>query len=91
MASKLSKNSPAVKLLRSKFDRGLVTPDMTPADVRETEPLFKAHKPTNWRTCFNNMKKEYEIENSGILLLFLYRFYNFFYCFIFLFKFIHFN
>lgn len=69
MASKLSKNSAALRL-RRKFEKGLVTPEMAPANMRETYPLFKAHKPRNLRTCFDNMKKEYHQENAGKVFIY---------------------
>lgn len=68
MALEISKKSAAVRLLRRKFEKGFVTPDMKPSYMREIDPVFMTHKPNNFRTCFNNIGKECFTQNLVNLL-----------------------
>lgn len=47
----------AVKLLRTKFVNGEITGRENPKAVWEAEPVFQKHKLTNFRACYNNMKR----------------------------------
>ena len=60
----LTKLSPAVKLLRSKFERGDLTRTERPNTVWEADSCFQQHSLSSFRTRFSRMKKEYE-NSSG--------------------------
>ena len=55
---RLTRNSEAVKLLRSKFQSGQLTGNETPKRVYESHPIFLRHTLTSFRTCYNRLKKE---------------------------------
>lgn len=59
MAPRLTKGSKAVKLLRSKFQKGEITGKEDPKLVWQSDDVFKQHKLPNFRTCYNNVKKDF--------------------------------
>ena len=63
--NQLSKNSEAVRLLREKFECNEITGDETPKQAWLMDPLFQQYKLENFRTCYNNMKKEYQSGSSN--------------------------
>lgn len=57
--SRLTKGSKAVSLLYSLFQSGKLGRDSEPKPIWLSNPLFMNHKIQNFRTCFNNVKKEF--------------------------------
>ena len=57
-ASKAHKNSPASKLLGSKFESRELSRDEDPKSVWESNQVFLGGSLVNFRACYNNMKKE---------------------------------
>ena len=64
MTGKLFKGSKAVLLLRAKFERGEIAGKESSKSIRESESIFKEHKLSNFRACFNNMKREYTVDSK---------------------------
>lgn len=64
-APKLTKNSPAMLLLRRKLDSGEINLSESPKRVWESEPIFRRHKLATFRAQFNRMKKDYNDNESG--------------------------
>ena len=54
------KKSLAVRMLRSKFEKGEVTGGESPKSVWESDDVFQKHKLSNFRTCYNAMGVEFE-------------------------------
>ena len=61
---RLTKSSDAVIKLREKLERGELKGTEDPKQVWLSEPLFQMHKIENFRTCWNNLKKEFKNSNS---------------------------
>ena len=73
---KLTRNSEAVQLLLSKFESGLISKDADARSVWESEIIVKRHNLPNFRTCFNNMRKEFfppagKLQSNTCILCFL--------------------
>ena len=52
----LTKRSNAVRLLRSKFEKGELTGNEQPKAAWKSEETFQKHKLGNFRTCYNAMR-----------------------------------
>lgn len=65
--TRLTKTSRAVKLLRSKFETGEVTGREDPKEFWQSEVVFQEHKLTNFRTCYNNIRKDFEGQHGKLL------------------------
>lgn len=56
---RLTADSQAVRLLREKFESGAIDPAHTASRVRNSEYIFQRYPLTNFRTCYNKLKREY--------------------------------
>ncbi len=55
---------PGRKITSAKFMKGEITGNETPKSVHESEALFREHRLSNFKTCYNNMAKEF-INSNG--------------------------
>lgn len=67
---RLTKKSLAVRLLRTKFEKGALTGEEQPKAVWESDAVFQKHKLANFRTCYNSMRLEFGAndESNGMFL-----------------------
>lgn len=56
--SRLTRDSQAVVKLTALFSDGKIAPGTEPKAVWLSDPVFHVHKLHNFRTCFNNIRKE---------------------------------
>ena len=56
---RLTKKPLAVRMLRSKFEKGEVTGGESLKSVWESDDAFQKHKVGNFRTCYNAMGGEF--------------------------------
>lgn len=56
--ARLTRDSKAVVKLQEMFASGQITGTEEPKAVWLADPVFHAHKLNNFRTCFNNIKKD---------------------------------
>lgn len=86
--SRLTKSSKAVSLLYSMFESGQLGKNSDPKPVWLSNPVFMNHKIQNFRTCFNNIKKEIfgQTVDEGTRHVFQFNFLilDFYYSYIFL-------
>ena len=57
--SRLTRDSQAVVKLIEGFANGSISTSSEPKTVWTSDPVFSAHKLNNFRTCFNNIRKEF--------------------------------
>lgn len=64
--ARLTRDSKAVVLIQELIASGKINQSTEPKAVWLSDPIFQAHKLANFRTCFNNIKKEASaIPNDG--------------------------
>lgn len=68
---KLTANSPARLLLLQKFLNGDIRGDEDPKEVWQSEDVFMEHKLSNFRTHYNNMRRN-PPKKDGKLYIFLF-------------------
>ena len=56
--SRLTRDSKAVVLIQELLASRKITQSTERKTVWLTDPIFQAHKLANFRTCFNNIKRE---------------------------------
>ena len=64
---KLTNSSIAVKLLRAKLESGQLSGNEAPKSVWESDPTFKMHSLSNFRTCYNKLRRELDIPDGELL------------------------
>lgn len=69
MSLKLTANSAARKLLVQEFANGEITGDEDPKDVWESDSIFQQHKLSNFRTHYNNLRRNRVAQSDGIYFL----------------------
>lgn len=61
---KLTKKSDAVRYLHSLFEKKIITGKEDPKAVFLMSSLFQRHKLSNFRTCYNQIRREFFNLNS---------------------------
>lgn len=56
--NRLSKDSQAVVKLYDLFAKGIINGSEEPKSVWQSDPIFQVHKLNNFRTCYNNIRRE---------------------------------
>ena len=72
MPPKMTKNSPAVKLLVQKIRSGEITDAQSPSQVWGSEAVFQKYKIGTFRTRLHLLRKENSVQEVGTFLLIFY-------------------
>lgn len=67
MAHQLRKGSKAVRHLQHLFMSGAIDRSEDPKKGHEVYSVFQQHKIAKFRTCYNNLKKEFGVTHQGKL------------------------
>ena len=63
--TRLTRDSQAVVKLIEGFTNGSISVTSEPKTVWLSDPVFTAHKLNNFRTCFNNIRKEFQDQKAS--------------------------